>query len=67
MTDSATVGLCFTCQWMRAVTNRQGSMFFRCRRAEFDARFVRYPPLPMLACVGYERADPDHFENTPIP
>lgn len=56
MTDPAAVGLCFTCRWMRAATNRRGSTFFRCMRAEFDARFVPYPLLPKLACVGYEEA-----------
>jgi len=40
---------------MRALTNRRGSTFFRCGRADTDARFVRYPPLPVLTCPGYER------------
>ena len=38
------------------VGNARGSVFFRCARAESDARFVRYPPLPVLACPGYEDA-----------
>ena len=50
------VGLCFTCRWKRATVNRRGSVFFRCARAEEDARFVRYPPLPVHSCVGYEEA-----------
>jgi uncharacterized protein YciI len=50
------VGLCFTCRWKRPTTNRRGSTFFRCTRADTDARFVRYPPLPVHACVGYEEA-----------
>src|SRR5437773_10570699 len=49
------VGLCRTCRWARIVTNRRGSTFFRCGRAETDARFPRYPPLPVLRCVGYEQ------------
>ena len=48
------VGLCFTCRWKRASVNRRGSVFFRCARAEEDARFVRYPPLPVRSCPGYE-------------
>jgi hypothetical protein len=48
------VGLCFSCRWARRSTNRRGSTFFRCARAEVDPRFVRYPPLPKLACEGYE-------------
>jgi len=50
------VGLCFICRWKRTTTNRRGSTFFRCGRAEVDARFVRYPPLPVRTCVGYEEA-----------
>src|SRR6266568_7627414 len=53
MTD---VGLCFTCRWMRSTSNRRGSVFFRCSRAEDDARYVRYPPLPVQACQGFEEA-----------
>jgi hypothetical protein len=43
---------------MRIVTTRRGSVFYRCLRAETDPRFVRYPPLPVLQCPGYERRDP---------
>ncbi|HXI32947.1 MAG TPA: YciI family protein [Gemmatimonadales bacterium] len=53
MTD---VGLCFTCRWMRSTANRRGSVFFRCARAEDDARYVRYPPLPVQSCPGFEEA-----------
>jgi uncharacterized protein YciI len=53
MTD---VGLCFTCRWMRSTATHRGSVFFRCARAEDDARFVRYPPLPVQSCPGYEEA-----------
>ncbi|HSD31310.1 MAG TPA: hypothetical protein VLB49_05320 [Gemmatimonadales bacterium] len=49
------VGLCRTCRWMRPVTNRRGSTFYRCARAETDPRFVRYPPLPVVSCPGYEK------------
>ena len=50
------VGLCFTCRWKRCTTTRRDSTFFRCARAETDGRFVRYPPLPVRACAGYEEA-----------
>jgi hypothetical protein len=33
---------------------RRGSRFWRCTRAETDARFVRYPRLPVVRCAGYE-------------
>jgi uncharacterized protein YciI len=50
------VGLCFICRWKRTTTSRRGSTFFRCARAAADARFVRYPSLPVRSCVGYEEA-----------
>jgi hypothetical protein len=55
---------------MRATTSRRGSTFYRCLRAETDDRFTRYPPLPVLACPGYERVspdEPDYFANNPTP
>ena len=52
MTDD--VGLCLTCRWVHTVTNRRGSTFFRCGRADADPSFPRYPPLPVLQCRGYE-------------
>jgi hypothetical protein len=55
--NGPTVGLCETCTWVRIVTNRRGSAFYRCLRADTDPRFVRYPPLPVLQCAGYERRD----------
>lgn len=56
--NGPTVGLCETCAWVRIATNRRGSVFYRCLRAETDPRFVRYPPLPVLQCPGYDRRDP---------
>ena len=58
MTDDV-VGLCRTCRWARRVTNRRGSTFYRCGRADTDPRFARYPALPMLQCVGYEEGGPE--------
>ncbi len=61
MTDPA-VGLCETCRWARIVTNRRGSVFYRCSRADTDPpdpRFIRYPTLPVLECPGYERRGPN--------
>ena len=52
------IGLCLSCRWMRAVTTRRGSIFYRCGRADTDPRFPRYPPLPVLHCSGYEEGRP---------
>ncbi|PYO95016.1 MAG: hypothetical protein DMD62_03645 [Gemmatimonadetes bacterium] len=56
--DDSHVGLCATCNWVRIVTNRRGSVFYRCLRADTDPRFLRYPPLPVRSCPGYERRAP---------
>lgn len=50
------VGLCWSCGCSRRVRNRRRSVFFRCGRAESDARFPRYPRLPVRSCPGYEAA-----------
>jgi ADP-ribose pyrophosphatase len=36
------------------VTSGRGSTFFLCRRAEADATYPKYPPLPRRHCAGYE-------------
>jgi len=51
-------GLCATCRWVRIAKNRRGSVFYRCLRADTDPRFVKYPPLPVLSCPGYDGRDP---------
>lgn len=72
MADRARVGLCFDCRWSRTVANRRGSVFYRCLRSDTDPAYPRYPPLPVLACAGYERVagepeDRSYFPKTPTP
>lgn len=52
--SDVTAGLCASCRHVAVQTTARGSRFYRCRRAETDARYVRYPPLPVRACSGYE-------------
>ena len=56
-------GLCRTCAYARLQRTARGSEFWRCLRAEDDARFPRYPQLPVLACPGYERRSPEQDEG----
>jgi len=52
------VGLCKNCDHHREIKNDRGSSFHLCRLSESDARFPKYPRLPMLRCDGYiPRAD----------
>jgi hypothetical protein len=48
-----TVGLCRTCAHARIVASARGSTFYLCRLSETDARFPKYPPLPITKCPGY--------------
>jgi hypothetical protein len=50
------IGLCAACRHARVVQTARGSTFYLCRLAEEDARFARYPRLPVLHCAGYEPA-----------
>ena len=47
-------GLCATCEHLRLLASRR-SVFVRCGLAATDPSFPRYPPLPVLACRGYQR------------
>jgi hypothetical protein len=47
-------GLCATCRHARRVTSDRGSVFLLCDLSRTDARFPRYPPLPVQQCEGYQ-------------
>jgi hypothetical protein len=47
-------GLCDTCQHARIVASAKGSQFVLCERSRTDARFPKYPALPVRECAGYE-------------
>ena len=52
---SAPPGLCATCEHLRIAASAR-SVFARCGLAETDPRFPRYPPLPVMASLGYKEA-----------
>jgi hypothetical protein len=56
--DRPTAGLCADCLHVRRIDSANGSRFYLCERSFSDARFVRYPRVPVLHCPGYERAEP---------
>ncbi|MBI3855795.1 MAG: hypothetical protein HY293_08915 [Planctomycetes bacterium] len=47
-------GLCATCRHAKETRNDRGSVFLFCRKSESDARFPKYPPLPVTRCAGHE-------------
>jgi len=46
-------GLCATCLQCRRVQTER-STFYLCERSFTDPHYVKYPPLPVRACPGYE-------------
>jgi hypothetical protein len=56
--SQATVGLCATCRFAARQRNARGSHFWRCRRADTDPAYRRYPPLPVRSCPGFEAGAP---------
>lgn len=50
-------GLCGRCRHARRLRSDRGSAFWRCGLSDSDARFPRYPRLPVLACAGHEAGD----------
>jgi hypothetical protein len=50
------VGLCESCRYARVVRSARNSAFWQCGRAADDARFVKYPRLPVDRCDGFEPA-----------
>lgn len=49
-------GLCSGCAHSRVTGNRRGSIFRLCRLSVHDARYPRYPRLPVTRCPGFELA-----------
>jgi hypothetical protein len=49
------IGLCGRCVHIRAQDTKRGAVFYRCARADEDDRFMRYPPIPIVRCLGFEK------------
>ncbi len=47
--------LCESCVHVRVIESNKGSRFLMCGRARDEPRFPKYPPQPVLNCVGYAR------------
>ncbi len=55
-------GLCNRCAFQALVPTRR-SVFSRCLLAERDARFVKYPAVPVVACTGFAARGSDASEH----
>ena len=52
-------GLCAGCRWGRVVRSTRGSSFLLCENHFADARFPKYPRLPVTQCSGFEKSGHD--------
>ncbi len=60
-------GLCQTCQHSRRMESDRGSVFLMCKLSFEDSRFAKYPPLPVLNCVGYKPKEAEPFPEARVP
>ncbi|MGC4007385.1 MAG: hypothetical protein QM811_31380 [Pirellulales bacterium] len=51
--------LCAACRWVKPVVSGKGSRFLLCRKSLSDPAFAKYPPQPVVRCVGYEAVSGD--------
>lgn len=52
--DPGLCGHCGHCQLIEGARTR----FYLCRLSTVDARFPRYPRLPVLSCAGHQEGVP---------
>jgi hypothetical protein len=57
LNESAIAGLCANCKHVRRIIADRGSVFYLCQLSKIDARFPKYPRLPVTACEGFERGE----------
>ncbi len=57
--DSQSTGLCADCLHSRRIESARGSVFILCNLSFTDARFLKYPRLPILSCEGYSPKEAD--------
>jgi len=53
--DAVALGLCAECRYAQRIASSKGSTFLLCALSRTDARFPKYPRLPVLSCSGYEK------------
>ncbi|GAC1702115.1 MAG: hypothetical protein NVS9B4_06740 [Candidatus Acidiferrum sp.] len=51
--EERTWGLCARCVHARQVESSRGSIFVLCQLSREDARFLKYPVLPVGSCSGF--------------
>lgn len=54
--------LCASCGHSEIIRSSRGSMFYRCKLSDTDARFAKYPRLPVVECSGWSAKTPAKTE-----
>ena len=60
MTDqpgAVKAGLCDSCKHVQVNKSDRGPVYYFCRLSASDARFPKYPRLPVVTCAGYEKGE----------
>ena len=58
--------LCETCQRMQEIITPKGSRFLLCQLSKTNTDYLKYPPQPIVRCVGYQPRD-EPREPTSVP
>lgn len=48
------IGLCSRCTHVQIIRSNRGSTYYLCRVSLEDARFPKYPRLPVLRCSAFD-------------
>ena len=60
------MGLCLDCRHARVVRSRTDRNYYRCGRSDHDARYPKYPRLPVMSCEGHDAVEPVGDETDPV-
>jgi hypothetical protein len=58
-------GLCASCGHVKVIQSAKGSLFVLCNLAKTDPHFHKYPVLPVLHCLGYQKNLPQPALDEP--
>jgi hypothetical protein len=53
VTSRPPAGLCDSCRHQKLIRTGRGSEFSMCLRSKDDARYPKYPRVPVVRCAGY--------------
>ena len=51
--------LCEKCCHVKEIVSGKGSRFLMCGKSQTDRQFQKYPPQPIVRCVGFDESKED--------